>query len=226
MPELSGPSWGPASKGTPRQLVVLCHGVGADGYDLIDLAPGWSHALPDAVFVAPNAPEPYDGVPPGSEFGGRQWFSLADRTPSVLQEGARRAAPALARFVDGHLERRGLARDACALVGFSQGAMMALYAGLRRTPPPRAILAYSGALLATPGPASEVAGKPPVLLVHGRDDEVVPFEHGPAAERGLRALGVPVETVWCEGLGHGIDDAGLSAGALFLQRAFAGDSAA
>ena len=71
-----------------------------------------------------------------------------------------------------------------------------------------------------------MAGKPPVLLVHGRDDEVVPFEHGPAAERGLRALGVPVETVWCEGLGHGIDDAGLSAGALFLQRAFAGDSAA
>lgn len=216
MPDLSGPSWGPASKGAPRQLVVLCHGVGADGHDLIDLAPGWSRALPDAVFIAPDAPEPYDGAPMG-----RQWFSLADRTPSVLQEGARRAAPALVRFVDGRLDRLGLARDACALVGFSQGAMMVLHAGLRRTPPPRAVLAYSGALLATPDLASEVAGKPPVLLVHGRDDEVVPFECGPAAERVLHGLGVPVQTVWCEGLGHGIDDAGLSAGALFLQRAFA-----
>lgn len=226
MPELSGPSWGPASKATPRHLVVLCHGVGADGHDLIDLAPGWSHALPDAVFVAPDAPEPYDAIPLGSDFGGRQWFSLADRTPSVLQEGARRAAPHLARFVDGHLDRLGLARDACALMGFSQGAMMVLHAGLRRAPPPRAILAYSGALLATPEPASDLTGTPPVLLVHGRDDEVVPFERGPAAERVLRGLGVPVQTVWCEGLGHGIDDAGVSAGALFLQRAFADDPAA
>ena len=208
---------GPASKGQVRQLVVLCHGVGADAHDLIDLAASWSHALPDARFVAPDAPESYDGAP-----FGRQWFSLADRTPAVLQQGAQRAAPRLLATIDAELASLGLPADAVALMGFSQGAMMVLYAGLRRTPPPRAILAYSGALLEAPGLEQEITGRPPVLLVHGEADEVVPFARGPAAERQLRALGVPVQTVWRPGLGHGIDEVGLAEGALLLQRAFAG----
>ena len=209
--------WGPASKGAARQLVVLCHGVGADGHDLIDLAPSWAHALPDALFIAPDAPEPYDGAPTG-----RQWFSLADRTPAELEAGARRAAPLLGAAIDAELERLGLPGDAVALMGFSQGAMMALHAGLRRRPPPRGILAFSGALLATASLAHEIVGHPPVLLVHGESDEVVPFARGPASEAALLAAGVPVQTLWRPGLGHGIDDAGLSAGALFLQRVFAG----
>ena len=208
--------WGPASKGAARQLVVLCHGVGADGHDLIDLAPTWSHALPDALFVAPDAPEPYDAGPTG-----RQWFSLQDRTPSVLDAGARRAAPRLLATIDAELAQAGLASDAVAMAGFSQGAMMVLHAGLRRPVPPRGILAYSGALLDTPGLAGECAGHPPVLLVHGEQDEVVPFSRAVAAEAALARLGIPVQTLWRPTLGHGIDEAGLSEGALFLQRLFA-----
>jgi len=216
MAQLSGLRWGPASKGPARELVVLCHGVGADGHDLIDLAPTWSQALPDALFVAPDAPEPYDQGPTG-----RQWFSLQDRTPAVLDAAARRAAPSLLAYIDVELSQAGLPPDAVAMMGFSQGAMMVLHAGLRRHPSPRGIMAYSGALLDTPGLAAECAGHPPVLLVHGEEDEVVPFARAGAAESALMRLGMPVQTLWCRKLGHGIDDAGLSAGALFLQRLFA-----
>lgn len=216
MAGLTALRWGPASKGAARQLVVLCHGVGADGHDLIDLAPTWSRALPDALFMAPDAPEPYDGGPTG-----RQWFSLENRTPAVLDAGARRAAPLLLATVDAELARLGLPPDAVALMGFSQGAMVALHAGLRRPVPPRGILAYSGALLDMPGLAAECTGHPPVLLVHGEEDEVVPFSHAPAAEASLVRLGIPVQALWCPKLGHGIGDAGLSEGALFLQRLFA-----
>jgi phospholipase/carboxylesterase len=216
MAELVGLRWGPASKGTARQLVVLCHGVGADAHDLIDLAPTWSHALPDALFVAPDAPQPYDQGP-----SGRQWFSLQDRTPAVLDAAARHAAPSLLAYVDAELAQAGLPPDAVAMMGFSQGAMMVLHAGLRRRPPPRGITAYSGALLDTAGLAGECTGHPPVLLVHGQQDDVVPFARAAAAESALVRLGMPVQTLWCPNLGHGIDDAGLSAGALFLQRLFA-----
>lgn len=216
MAGLTGLRRGPASKGAARQLVVLCHGVGADSHDLIDLAPAWSHALPDAVFVAPDAPEPYDGA-----LVGRQWFSLRDRTPAVLEAGARRAAPRLLAYIDAELARAGLPPDAMAMMGFSQGAMMVLHAGLRRSVPPRGILAFSGALLDTPALAAECIGHPPVLLVHGERDEVVPFSRGPAAQAALTRLGIPVQTLWCPTLGHGIDEAGLAEGALFLQRLFA-----
>ena len=221
MAELDGPRWGPAAKGAPRQLLVLLHGVGADGNDLIDLAPAWAHALPDAVFAAPHAPEPYDMMPtglmPGGAGGPRQWFSLADRSPARLLAGMQAAAPLLEAFVAAELGRLELADGAVALAGFSQGAMMALHAGLRRRPAPRAVLAYSGALIDAQG----IANQAPVLLVHGEADEVVPIERSRTAERQLRTAGVPVQTLWCAGLGHGIDQAGLSLGALFLQRAFA-----
>lgn len=216
MAELTGLRWGPASKGAAQQLVVLCHGVGADAHDLIDLAPTWSRALPDALFVAPDAPEPYDQGPTG-----RQWYSLQDRAPAVLDAGARRATPLLLSYIDAELEFAGLAPDAVAMMGFSQGAMMVLHAGLRRRTPPRGILAYSGALLDTPALAAECTGHPPVLLVHGEQDEVVPFSRATAAESVLNRIGIPLQTLWCPRLGHGIDDAGLSAGALFLQRLFA-----
>jgi phospholipase/carboxylesterase len=216
MAQLDGPRWGPASRGTPRQLVVLCHGVGADGHDLIDLAPGWAKALPDAAFAAPDAPFPYDMAP-----SGRQWFSLADRAPAVLEAGIRRAAPLLDAFIDAELTRLGLPGDAYAMMGFSQGAMMSLFTGLRRKVAPRAILAFSGALIAPASLANEIANRAPVLLVHGEDDDVVPAALSRAAESALAGAGVPVTAVFRPRLGHGIDDVGLSTGALFLQKAFA-----
>ncbi|MBV8615745.1 MAG: prolyl oligopeptidase family serine peptidase [Acetobacteraceae bacterium] len=218
MATLDGPRWGPPEGRKARQLVVLCHGVGADGHDLIDLAPAWSRAVPDAVFVAPSAPDPYDQDPHGT---GRQWFSVADRTPAVMARGVRRAAALLGPFVDAELARLGLAPTAYALMGYSQGAMTVLFTGLRRATPPLAILAYSGALLAPETLAGEIANQAPVLLVHGEADDVVPVTRSREAERALRAAGVPVEASYTPGLGHGIDDAGISLGALFLQRAIA-----
>jgi phospholipase/carboxylesterase len=217
MAELEGPRWGPR-EGKPEQLVVLCHGVGADGHDLIDLAPGWAAALPQAAFVSPDAPEPYDQAP-----FGRQWFSLADRTPARLAAGATVAAASLGRFIDAELARLNLPPTAYALFGFSQGAMTALYTGLRRPVPPRAILAYSGALLAPESLADLTGPKPPILLVHGEVDEVVPPERSRQAETALKAAGYKVESLFCPRLGHGIDEAGISAGALFLQKAFAAE---
>jgi phospholipase/carboxylesterase len=195
--------------------VVICHGIGADGHDLIDLAPSWGQALPDAVFAAPDAPFVHD-----SGFG-RQWWSVGDRSPPVMEAGARRAAPFLHRFLDSELARLGLPPEAYALAGFSQGAMMVLFAGLRREVPPRAILAYSGALIGPASLAADLANRAPVLLVHGEADEAVPAARSHDAEAALQAAGVAVESVFVPGLGHGIDETGVSMGALFLQRAFA-----
>jgi phospholipase/carboxylesterase len=216
MQDLDGPRYGPASGGTPRQLVVICHGLGADGHDLIDLAPSWAHALPDAAFAAPDAPFPCDMAPVG-----RQWFSVADRAPAPIEAGVRRAAPFLDRFIDAELARLALPATDYALMGFSQGAMMVLFAGLRRAVAPRAILAFSGALIAPDALAAEAANRAPVLLVHGEADEVVPVSRSRDAAVALRAAGIAVEETYSARLGHGIDDAGLTAGALFLQRGFA-----
>jgi phospholipase/carboxylesterase len=210
MMQQDGPRWGPR-EGAARHLVMLCHGVGADGHDLIDLAPTWAAAVPHAAFFAPDAPEAYDMAPMG-----RQWFSLADRTPARLAAGAAAAALYLDRIIDAELARLGLGADSVALMGFSQGAMTVLHAGLRRAVPPRAVLAFSGALIVEDG----FTGRPPVLLVHGERDEIVPVERSRRAERVLRAARVPVEASYSPELGHGIDDIGLTVGALFLQRAF------
>ena len=166
---LEGPRWGPAAGGAPRKLVVLLHGVGADGFDLIDLAPGWGKAVPEALFIAPHGPEPCDLAPYG-----RQWFSLQDRAAAKLEAGARAAAARLIPWLSTEMAQLGLCHTDLALMGFSQGAMTALFTGLRLAPACAGILAYAGAL---PGPGSlttEILARPPVLLVHGEADEVVP----------------------------------------------------
>jgi phospholipase/carboxylesterase len=214
MAGLEGPRFGPAP-GQARQLVVVLHGLGADGQDLIQLAPDWAEGLPDAAFVAPDAPEPCDMAPHG-----RQWFSLQDRSPAAMAEGVARAAAALGPLVEAELDRFGLPPGALALAGFSQGAMMALQLGLRGRPTPAAILAYSGALLGAGSLAAELAGRPPVLLVHGEADDIVPVGSSRAAEAALRAAGVPVEALYRPGLPHAIDPAGIAAGSRALARGF------
>ena len=215
MPTLEAIHWGPASKATPRQLVVLCHGLGADAYDLIDLAPAWQHACPDALFASVHAPFSHD-----SGFG-RQWWSVADRSPPVVEAGVRAAAPYLHGFIDAELTRLGLPPEAYAIMGFSQGAMMALFTGLRRKVAPRAVLAFSGALVAPQTLPGELENHAPVLIVHGEADDVVPVSRSRDAETALIAAGVPVDAHYVPRLGHGIDDTGISLGALALQRGFA-----
>ncbi|HYZ22078.1 MAG TPA: prolyl oligopeptidase family serine peptidase [Rhodopila sp.] len=204
--------WGPASKATPKQLVVLCHGLGADAHDLIDLGHAWSHACPDAIFASVHAPFLHD-----SGFG-RQWWSVADRSPPIMEAGLRTAAPYLHAFIDQELTRLNLADYA--MMGFSQGAMVSLFTGLRRKAAPKAILAVSGALMAPQSLTQELANRAPVLLVHGEDDDVVPAARSREAEAQLRAAGVPVDSHFIPRLGHGIDDTGIALGALALQRGF------
>mgnify|MGYP005844487969 CR=1 FL=1 len=210
MEVLDGPRFGPAAGGAPDALVVLVHGFGADGHDLIDLAALWAEAVPGALFVAPHGPEPCDGVP-----FGRQWFPLWDRAAAELEAGAAAAAAALGRFVAAAAAGLALPPGRVALMGFSQGAMTVLEAGLRGAVADAAcVLAYSGGMIGAERP---VAARPPVLLVHGEADEVVPAAASRAAEAALAAQGVPVRALYRPGLGHGLDEVGLAAGAEVLR---------
>lgn len=214
--DLDGPRYGPASGQAPKQLVVLLHGLGADGNDLISLAPYFAQVLPEAAFVSPHAPFPCDMAP-----FGRQWFSLQERTLETMLGGVRMAAPILDGFLDAELEKAGLTAERLALVGFSQGTMMALHVGLRREAGPKAIVGFSGALLAPELLPEEIASRPPVLLVHGAADEVVPAQSLPAAVAALEANQVPVTQELRPGLGHSIDERGLQLAMGFLAEAFA-----
>jgi phospholipase/carboxylesterase len=210
---LTGPSRAPASGGKATSLVVLLHGLGADGQDLIDLAQHLGSSLPDAAFVAPNAPAPCDMGPYGY-----QWFSLQDRTPGVMAAGADQAAPVLMAFIEQELAARGLDASRLALVGFSQGTMMSLHVGPRLDPGPGAIVGFSGMLLGPDRLAAERRSAPPVLLIHGQADQVVPFSAMAAAVAGLADAGIAADSLRRPGLGHGIDGPGLTAAAEFLAK--------
>jgi phospholipase/carboxylesterase len=154
---------------------------------------------------------------------GKQWFALTFRDPNERWVGANKVAPVLERFLDAELERRNLPSSALALVGFSQGTMMALHVGLRRAVAPFAIVGYSGLLVVPPDSnaeklATEIKSRPPVLLVHGELDDLIPAQALFHAASGLAALGVPVEWHLSRGIGHGIDQEGVRHGGEFLAR--------
>jgi phospholipase/carboxylesterase len=215
--ELDGPRLAPHS-GAAQQLVVFLHGYGADGNDLIDIGRAWQQYLPNAAFVSPHAPEPCGQAPVG-----RQWFALTFRDPNERWIGVNKAAPLLERFLDAELNRHKLPPSALMLVGFSQGTMMALHVGLRRPTAPAAIVGYSGLLVDRSDGnaeafAAEIKSRPPVLLVHGDRDDLIPPQALFQATQGLAALEVPVEWHLSAGVGHGIDAEGLRHGGEFLAR--------
>jgi phospholipase/carboxylesterase len=210
---LTGPSRPPAAGGSPRQLVVFLHGYGADGADLLGLAPFFGQALPHAEFVAPNAPEPC------GMGAGYQWFGISNLDPALMKSGVRKAAAALDAFLDDALASRGLTADKLALIGFSQGTMMALDRTLRGGEA-AGIVGFSG-MVADPAVPSTLGGKrPPILLVHGTADQVLPFLRLAEAQAALAKAGFSVETVVRPGLGHGIDQEGALRAAHFLVRQF------
>ena len=216
---LSGPRLEPRS-GAPKQLVVFLHGYGADGRDLIDIGKQWQRILPEAAFVSPHAPEPCGMAPTG-----RQWFPLTMRDPSERWRGVTMAHPGLDAFLDAELEAAGLDDSKLALVGFSQGTMMALHVGLRRKRAPAALLGFSGVLVGPEHLAGATARNakgeaPPVLLVQGTSDEVIPFEALFDSAEQLAKANIPTQWHMSAGLGHGIDQAGLVHGGLFLAKAF------
>jgi phospholipase/carboxylesterase len=211
MNKIDGPSHGPHSGGRPRQLIVLLHGFGADGNDLIGLAPVLSPLMPDAVFHAPNAPYPCEGNPYGF-----QWFGINRLDPTSRLAGTRDAAPFVEQFLDEKLSQYGLDESKTVLIGFSQGTMMSLHVGLRRPRQLAGIIGFSGALAGADVLKDEIKSRPPVLLVHGDADPMLPHQLTEEAAIALQRNGVEVAVHIAQGVGHGIDETGLSHAARFL----------
>lgn len=210
---VNGASLQPRSGNAPRQIVLLLHGFGSSGSDMISLAPTWQQALPDALFLAPHAPQ-------RCAFGaGYQWWGLSELSPQALARGAREAAPAIDRFIDRKLAQYDLTDADLAIVGFSQGTMMALHVGLRRQAQVAAVVGYSGMLTGAAELRAELVSKPPVLLVHGSQDPVVPVAALHAAERELKQLGIEVTTHVSANLGHSVDPMGIKLGCDFVTQA-------
>jgi phospholipase/carboxylesterase len=219
MPQIDGPRLAPQS-GRAKQLVVFLHGYGADGNDLIEIGRQWQPWLPDAAFVAPHAPEPCAQSPMG-----RQWFGLTFRDPHERWRGVNQAGPGLDAFLDGELGALDLPASRLALVGFSQGTMMALHVGLRRAAAPAAILGFSGMIVMEEGKGpdslkGQVRSKPPILLVHGDRDEVIPVDALFLSTDALSVAEIPSQWHLSVGIGHGIDGEGLRQGGLFLAQSF------
>ncbi len=212
LPTLTGPVVMPSSGRAPTGLVILSHGYGANGEDLIGLAPHWQRVLPDVAFIAPNGPERC----PGSPAGGFQWFGLSTLSEEERWQGTLRAAPILTAFIDAKLEEFGLDERRLVLAGFSQGTMMSLHIGLRRERAVAGILGYSGALVGAHRLKDEIRSRPPVQLVHGDMDQLLPVGNMTEAAMALEAAGVAVSTHVSHGVPHGIGPDGVEVGARFL----------
>ena len=230
-PVLTGPTRPPSSGRPARQAVVFLHGYGADGNDLIGLAPWFAESLPDAAFYSPHAPEPFEMAP-----FGRQWFTLRGYDPGMMRrdparladafaamyEGVKKSAEPLNNFLDAILNELQLTPQALALVGFSQGTMMAMHVGLRRLPQIGAIVGYSGALVGSPHLAGEDLAAPPILLVHGSEDDVVPVTALTTMQRDLDEHGISFSAHVIPNHGHGIEQEGATLGRSFLHQTLVG----
>jgi phospholipase/carboxylesterase len=218
-PVLTGPQL-PAPSGTARQLVIFLHGYGADGNDLIGLGQEWASILPDCAFISPHAPDPCSASPMG-----RQWFPLTFRDPHERWRGVNEAAPVINAFIDQQMKETGLPASKIALVGFSQGTMMALHIALRRSEPLAAVIGYSGLVVLEHGKGPEsltehITARPPLFLAHGDQDEVIPVDALFMSTDALSAAETPCQWHVSTGIGHGIDGEALRHGGLFLKQAF------
>ncbi|RYD68570.1 MAG: alpha/beta fold hydrolase [Sphingomonadales bacterium] len=211
---LDGPRLAPLSGSKPTGLVILIHGYGSNGDDLISLARMIQPALPDAAFVAPNAPSQIPRMAAAYQWWPIDTFSMAERAA-----GAAAAAPVLDAFITQAVAEADLPDERVLLVGFSQGTMMALHVGLRRPEPIAGIVGISGLLVAPERLQTEIKSRPPVLLIHGTADDVVPFRSMELASTALTAAGVPVETHISQGTAHSVGQDGLAAATAFAVRA-------
>jgi phospholipase/carboxylesterase len=213
---LTGPSIAPAHGAKAEKLVVILHGLGANGNDLLGIGHLWGRTMPGAAFLAYDAPDACEGMPTG-----RQWFDLYERDPARMIDLLRNVSRALFASLDAELARLGLEDDDLAITGFSQGAMLALFAGLRRPKAPAALVGFSGALLVPEALILDITVRPPVLLIHGEEDAVVPAKASRDAAETMRDCGVSVHSHIQPGLEHTIDQQGIDIAASFLQHSFA-----
>lgn len=208
---LSGPMLPPKSGGVPKQLMVLLHGYGADGQDLISLGWQWRELWPDMLFVAPNAPDVCAQNPAGF-----QWFPLKTDRIAGRVEGVSNARPVLVNFLIDIWAQTGISPAQTVLAGFSQGAMMSLHVGTSLDQQLAGIVAFSGAFVPADGFGSGRFARPPVALVHGDQDGVVDPELSREAARELLADGYDVTLHMSAGTGHGIAPDGLDFATSFL----------
>lgn len=211
---LSGPELLPqGGEAAVRKLVIFLHGYGSNGDDLIGLAPELKPSLPNTAFLAPNAPTPLQNM-----YGGYQWFSIWDCTPWQIEQGLRTVTPSVVDYIQAQCKRFNVTPADVALVGFSQGTMLSLHVGLRHVPGLAGVIGYAGAMLTPESFVGEKqASLPPVLLVHGIMDNVVPWGATQMAADMISHNGGQVETVFRPMLGHSIDGEGISAGIKFLR---------
>ncbi len=209
---LSGPMLPPKSGGAPKQLMVLLHGYGADGKDLISLGYEWRDSWPDMLFVSPNAPHVCDQMPSGF-----QWFPVGGPLPIRRVEGVGLARPIVVNFLMDLWARTGVSPGETVLAGFSQGAMMALHVGTSLDQKLAGIIAFSGAYVPVSGRDALKFAKPPVALIHGDMDGVVDVQCSYEAEKALAAEGFEVTLHIAPGVAHGISPDGLLAATTFLE---------
>jgi phospholipase/carboxylesterase len=202
--------------GETRSCVVLLHGYGANGKDLIGLAEPLAEHMPDTLYLAPDAPEECIGSP-----FGLQWFPIPwidGSSEEMARNGALRAADDLQAFLDGVMVDEDLLPEQVVLLGFSQGTMMALHAAPRREDPVAGVVAFSGRLLEPELLADEVQSRPPILLIHGDQDDVVPVQALPEAARALEDAGwTEVYAHVMKGTAHGIAPDGLGVALAFMR---------
>lgn len=212
IPELNGPRIEPED-GKPNKLVILCHGYGSNGDDLIGLVPHLKRVMPNAAYVSPNAPEECYGAP-----NGYQWFALSTLSQEERLVGTLKAAPTLDHFIDQELERYGLEEKDLILIGFSQGTMMCLHVGLRRPSDIGGIVGFSGAMTLPENWKDEITSKPPTVLIHGERDDVVPVQLMHQAFIALKEIDVPVDNHMSPGVMHSIGPDGLQKALEFLSK--------
>lgn len=211
MTKLSGPSKLPKTQ-NPDKLVLFLHGVGADGHDLLSLSNEFTEIFPNAVFLSPNAPFPYDEFPMGY-----QWFSLRDRSENRLLEGIRIALPILQSYIDENLAKYNLDYKDLILIGFSQGTMMALQLAPRLSETCFAVIGFSGALVAPQTLAVEMKSKPSIFLAHGDEDQVVQPSQHRFSVTSLKNMQIPVEEHLLSKNGHNISLEAINLAKNFLK---------
>ena len=214
-PALYGPALPRLGNQPPEKIVIFCHGYGANGQDLIGLALNWQQDMPTISYFSPDAPFKSPGMP-----GGFQWWDIAGFSEAEQEAGVTMAGPILNTFIDQTLDDAGLQEEDLALVGFSQGTMLSLFVGLQRARPLAGIVGYSGAVAAPELLSRSIQSRPPVLLVHGDVDHMIPPTAMTASERFLKQNDVDVQTHLSQGMGHGIAPDGINLGRDFLMKVF------